>query len=622
MNGFMGKILRVDLTRRKISEEPLPTSDASLLLGGCGLASKYLFEELDPGTDPLGPGNKLIFMSGPLTGTLSPSSGKYNAVTKSPLTGLWGQSGSGGKWGRELKKSGYDGIIIEGASEKPVYLVIENGRTEFRDAAELWGKDVFDTTTDLEKKLGKGFCIACIGTGGENLVKYAAIMNERHRALGRGGFGAVMGSKKLKAVAVKGDAKIPIFDKEAFEAAVKIAADFIDESLLKITLEVYGTSMVLDLVNVKGGLPTRNWQSGVCTYADMINAPSLNEKILVGRKACYACPIACGRLIDIKSGKFATRGEGPEYESIGTFGTMCDISDIEAITYAHILCNDLGLDTVSAGSTIAFAMECFEKGMLKKEDTDGKEILFGDADTMVKLVRKIAVREGIGDLLAEGTRIMARRLGCSSERFAMNVKGMELPAYDCRATKITGLAYVTANRGGDHITAYVQGPTFLDIPFLIVEENTIEDVTKENPKEAKVVKDMEDALTTFDALGVCKFMGMALMADDLVPIINAATGWELDTPSFRQSGERIFNLARAFNIREGLRRKDDTLPARLLEEPLPDGPAAGLTVNLEPMLDAYYEFRGWDKETGIPTVEKLRELGLDFVIDKLGVNNE
>ncbi len=614
----MGKILRVDLAHRKASVEPLPGGDAALLLGGCGLATKYLFEELRPGTDPLGPENKLIFMSGPLTGTLSPSSGKYNAVTKSPLTGLWGQSGSGGKWGRELKRSGYDGIIIEGASEKPVCLVINDGKVEFRDAAELWGKNVFDTTTMLEQELGKGFCIACIGTGGENLVRYATIMNERHRALGRGGFGAVMGSKKLKAVAVKGDRKIPIFDQDAFEAAAKVASDFISESLLKMTLEVYGTSMVLDLVNVKGGLPTRNWQSGVCTYADMINAPTLNEKLLVGRKACYACPIACGRLVDIKAGKFAIKGEGPEYESIGTFGPMCDISDIEAITYAHILCNDLGLDTVSAGSTIAFAMECYEKGILNKKTTGGKEILFGDVDIMVDLVRCTAAREGIGDLLAEGTRLMAAQLGGGSERFAMNVKGMELPAYDCRATKITGLAYVTANRGGDHITAYVQGPTFLDIPFLIVEENTIEDVTRENPLEAKVVKDMEDALTTFDALGACKFMGMALMADDIVPVINAATGWGLDAAGFRQAGERIFNLARAFNVREGLRRKDDTLPARLLEEPLPDGPAAGLTVDLVPLLDAYYDYRGWDTQTGIPTVEKLRELGLDFVINQLG----
>lgn len=618
MSGFMGKILRVDLTERRVSEEPLPRDDAALLLGGCGLATKYLFQELGKGVDPLGPENKIIFMSGPLTGTLSPSSGKYNAVTKSPLTGLWGQSGSGGKWGRELKRSGYDGIIIEGVSEAPVSLVIDNGSVKFADAAPLWGKNVMDTTSSIEKELGKGYSIACIGRGGENLVKYAAIMNDRHRALGRGGFGAVMGSKKLKAIAVKGSNKIPIFDAAAFEAAAKVASDFIDESLLKITLEVYGTSMVLDLVNVKGGLPTRNWQTGICSYSDLINAPAINEKILVGRKACYACPIACGRLVEIKTEKYAVRGEGPEYESIGTFGSMCDISDIEAITFAHILCNDYGLDTVSAGNTIAFTMECFEKGILSKSDAEGREILFGDADTMVDLVHKIGNREGIGNLLAEGTRIMSRRLGRGSERFAMQVKGMELPAYDCRATKITGLAYATANRGGDHITAYIQGPTFLDIPFLIVEENTIEDVTKENPKEAKVVKDLEDALTTFDALGACKFMGMALMADDIVPVINAATGWELDAAAFRQAGERIYNLARVFNVREGCTRADDTLPKRLLEEPLPDGPAAGLTVDLDPLLEAYYDFRGWDRATGKPTAEKLRELGLDFVIDELG----
>lgn len=618
MSGFMGKILRVDLTGRKVSEEPLPRDEAYRLLGGCGLATKYLFDEVKKGADPLGPENKLIFMSGPLTGTLSPSSGKYNAVTKSPLTGMWGQSGAGGKWGRELKRSGYDGIIIEGAADKPVYLVIDNGAVRIEDAGDLWGKNVNDTTGILENRLGKGYSIACIGMGGERLVKFAAIMNERHRALGRGGFGAVMGSKQLKAVAVRGDNKIPIARKEAFEEAVKTASNFIDESLLKITLEVYGTPMVLDLVNVKGGLPTRNWQSGVCSYTELINGPAIVDRILVGRKACYACPIACGRLIEIKTEKYAARGEGPEYESIGTFGTMCDISDIEAITYAHILCNDYGLDTVSAGSTIAFAMECFEKGILTRDQADGRDILFGDADTMVDLVHRIGRREGLGDLLAEGTRRMAGKLGQGSERFAMNVKGMELPAYDCRATKITGLAYVTANRGGDHITAYIQGPTFLDIPFLIVEENTIEDVTVENPREAKIVKDLEDALTTFDALGACKFMGMALMADDIVPVINGATGWDLDVSAFRQAGERIYNLARSFNVREGFGREHDTLPKRLLEEPLPDGPAAGLTVNLDPLLDAYYEFRGWDKATGRPLPEKLRELGLDYVIEETG----
>ncbi len=614
MNGFMGKILRVNLTNSTISEEPLRQDDVEMFLGGSGLATKYLFDELEPGIDPLGPENKLIIMTGPLTGTISPSSGRFGAVTKSPLTGFWGSSNSGGHWGRHLKKTGFDGIIIEGAAAKPVNLIIDDDKVELKDAGETWGKSVKETTKQLKEDLGKRFNISCIGIAGENQVKYAAIMNDIDRTLGRCGFGAVMGSKKLKAIAVAGTSKIQVAQKEAFKEAVKTASDFIKESLLKITLEVYGTNMVLDLVNVKGGLPTRNWQSGNCSYADDINGPAINEKILVGKTACFACPIACGRLSEVKSGKYKCKGEGPEYESVGALGSMCDVGDLEAITYAHLLCNDLGIDTVSTGSTIAFAMECYEKGILTTADTDGLELKFGDADLMIDLIKKIAKREGIGDLLAEGTKRVSEKLGKDSERFAMHVKGLELAAYDCRATKITGLAFCTANRGGDHITGYIQGPTFMDIPLLVVEESVIEDARVENPAEAKIVKDLEDALTVFDAVGVCKFMGMALMAEDITPIIASATGWDFDVATFRKAGERIYNLARLFNVREGCTRADDRLPKRLTEEPLADGPAEGLVVDLEPLLDAYYDFRGWDKATGRPTLEVLTELGLDKLI--------
>jgi len=618
MYGFMGKILRVNLTNGDISEEPVNEKDARMFLGGSGLATKYLFDEVKKGADPLGPENKLIFMTGPLTGTISPSSGRFSAVTKSPLTGLWGGANSGGHWGRHLKRSGYDGIIIEGVSPKPVYLVIDDGKAELRDAGKVWGRGVIETTKMINEELGGRFYVSCIGVAGENLVRYAAIMNDKHRALGRCGFGTVMGSKRLKAIAVKGTQEIKVADKHAFDEAAKRAAELVSESLLKITMEVYGTNMVIDMVNVKGGLPTRNWQFGSCKYTDNINGPAVNEKFLVGKKACFSCPIACGRLTEVKSGKYACKGEGPEYESVGAFGPMCDVGDLGAITYANMLCNDYGLDTISAGSTIAFAMECYEKGILDKESTAGLELNFGDADVMIDLIHKIAKREGIGDLLAEGTKRAAEKLGQGSESFAMNVKGLELPAYDCRATKITGLGFATANRGGDHITAYVQGPTFLDIPFLIVEESTIEDAMVENPAEAKVVKDLEDALTIFDAIGCCKFMGMALMAEDVVPIIAAATGWDFDASEFRKGGERIYNLARAYNVREGCSRSDDTLPKRLLEEPLPDGPAKGSVVNLKPLLDAYYDFRGWDKATGKPTKAKLEELGLADVFEKLG----
>jgi aldehyde:ferredoxin oxidoreductase len=613
MYGYMGQILRVDLTSGNITVEPLPEKEGRLFLGGSGLASWYLFKEVPAGIDPLGPENKLIYMTGPLTGTLSPSSGRFSAVAKSPLTGLWGSANSGGRFGLDLKKSGFDGIIIEGSSPQPVALIVKDGRGELVKADHLWGVGVTETTKILRKEYGSKMNVSCIGLAGENQVRYAAIMNDIHRALGRCGLGAVMGSKRLKAVVAGGSRSIQVADKKAFQEAARIAGDFVNESMLKMTLEVYGTDMVLDLVNIKGGLPTRNWQSGSCNYTDDINGMAINDKVLTGRKACFGCPIACGRQSEVKTGKYACKGEGPEYESVGAFGPMCDNNNLEAITYAHILCNEYGLDTVSAGSTIGFAMECFEKGILTLKDTDGLALSFGDADAMIEMIDRIARRKGLGDLLAEGTRRAARKLGQGSEHFAMQVKGLELPAYDCRATKITGLGFATANRGGDHVTAYVQGPTFLDIPFLIVEESTIEDAQKENPAEAKVVKDMEDALTVFDAVGACKFMGMALMAEDVVPVIAQATGWDFSVEEFRTAGERIFNLARIFNCREGVTRKDDTLPDRLLKEPMTDGPAAGLVVDLEPLLDAYYRFRGWDDQ-GRPTLKTLQRLNLEDLV--------
>lgn len=618
MFGLMGKILRVNLAERKISEEEIPEEIAKKFLGGRGIAGKYLFDEVKPGIDPLGPENKLIFMSGLLTGTPSPSAARYSVVAKSPLTNIWAQSNSGGRWGVDLKHSGFDGIIFEGISKKPTYLVIDDGKAELRDAVDFWGKNVSETTRMLKKTLGEKFNVAGIGIAGENLVKYAAIMNDLHRTAGRCGLGAVMGSKKLKAIAVKGTKEIRIADKKAFQEVSQKQYELLGESIFGAGLQGYGTTLVLDIVNVCGGLPTRNWQTGVCSFAEEINGEALNEKVLVREVGCYACPIKCGRDTEIKKGPYrGQKGEGPEYETVAILGAMCDNSDLESITMANYLCNDYGLDTISTGSTIAFIMECFEKGIITKESTGGMEIYFGNSETMIKLVHKIAKREGVGDLLAEGTRRIAQRLGQGSERFAMNVKGLELAAYDSRAAKITGLAFATANRGGDHVTAYVQGPTFLASPFLVIEESEIKDPLQENPEEAKVVKDMEDALTVFDAAGSCKFMGMSLDAKEWSDIIAALTGWEFGVEEFRKTGERIYNLERAFNVREGLTRADDTLPKRLLEEPLPEGPAAGHVNNLEIFLDPYYEFRNWDKTTGKPTPEKLRELGLDDVISQI-----
>lgn len=614
----MGQILRVDLTTGKISAEALKENDCKMFLGGSGLATKYLFDEVSKGTDPLGSHNKLIFMTGPLTGTESPSAGRYCVVTKSPLTGLWGEGNSGGSWGVYLKNSGFDGIIFEGISPKPVYLLIDDGKAELRDARHLWGKGVGETYRLIREGLGEDFNVACIGIAGENLVRYAGIFNDVHRPAGRCGVGTVMGSKRLKAVAARGTQEIKIANKDAFSQISKRNYDLVNESLLKITLETYGTAMVTDLVNVRGGFPTRNWQTGVVPDIDKISGITLESTLLVDRKHCYACPISCGRVSVVKSGPYACKGEGPEYETIGAFGAMCALENLEAVTLAHNLCDDYGLDVVSTGSTIAFAIECYEKGILTKADTDGLEMKFGEPDVVIQLIHKIAKREGIGDLLAEGTKRVAAKLDKGAERFAMHVKGLELPAYDPRAAKICGLAFATANRGGDHITAYVEGPAFVDIPFLCVEDSKIEDWIVENPAEAKVVKDLEDALTVFDCVGTCKFMGMALATEDWVDMIANCVGWEFSVNDFRKAGERVYNLARAFNVRDGLTRADDTLPKRLLEEPLPEGAAQGHKVEkLDQSLDAYYEFRGWDKKTGKPTPEKLKDLNLDYVIDKI-----
>jgi len=619
--GFIGKILRVDLSEGKISEEEIGEDLARRYIGGVGIATKYLYDEVPKGADPLGPENLLIFMTGPLTGTASASASRYSAVTKSPLTGIWGQGNSGGSFGPALKRSGYDGIIFEGISSKPVYLKIEDGKAELRDARYLWGKTVPEAEDLIQEELGKSFTIASIGPAGENLVRYASIMNNKHRAAGRCGVGTVMGSKRLKAVACAGKTSIRLANEGIFKEKAKKQIELLNESMLKVGFDAFGTNMVSDMVNVRGGYPTRNWQAGVFEGIEELNGQALTDKVLVSGVSCFACPIACGRGSEIKEGPWKGRkGEGPEYETVNTLGAMCGVSDMNAVTMANYLCNEYGLDTISAGSTIAFAMECYEKGILTKEGAGGLEIRFGDANLVVELVEKIAKREGIGDLLAEGTRRMSEKLGKGSEGFAMNVKGLELPAYDPRAAKICGLGYVTANRGGDHITGYVQGPTFFDTPFLLVEDSKIADVFVANPKEAKVLVDMEDALTMFDAIGGCKFMAILLKAEDYVDLITNATGWDLGVDDFRKSGERIYNLIRAFCVREGIRREADTLPKRLMEDPLPEGPAKGMVIDkdtLEMMKDAYYEFRGWDNKTGKPAPEKLRELELDDLIEDL-----
>jgi aldehyde:ferredoxin oxidoreductase len=624
--AFMGKVLRVHLTRGEVWEEETRLDWARDFLGGAGLATRYLYDLAPTGVDPLGPENPLIFMTGLLTGTASASASRYSVVARSPLTGIWGHANSGGSFGPALKRSGYDGIIFEGSSPSPVYLEIINGQARLKSAEHLWGKTVTETEDLLQDSCPQTMTIASIGPAGESQVLYAAIMNNKHRAAGRCGLGAVMGSKRLKAIACSGKAQIQLADADGFHQTARRQIELLDESILRVGFETFGTNMVSDMVNVRGGYPTRNWQSGVYDEIESVNAQALTDGVLVDGVRCFACPVACGRGTEIREGRWAgMRGEGPEYETINTFGPLCGVSDINEITRANYLCNQLGLDTISAGTSIAFAMECAEQGLLTPEQTGGIEIRFGDPDVTIKLLELISTRQGVGDLLAQGTRRMAKILGQGSSHFAMNVKGLELPAYDPRAAKICGVGYVTANRGGDHITAYVQGPTFIDLPFLLIEDSTIKDPFTADPSENRVLIDLENALTALDCLGGCKFMGILLTAEDLTGLVSGAAGWDFDTSAFRKAGERVYNLARAYSNREGLNRQEDALPGRLLHDPLPDGPAAGMLIDpptLEMMKDAYYEMRGWDLPTGIPGPAKLHELGLDFLVSDLWHDRE
>ena len=621
INAFVGQILRVNLTSGTITSEDLNPQWARQTLGGAGLATRYLFDLTRAGIDPLGPENVLIFMTGALTGTPSASASRYSVVSKSPQTNLWGQSNSGGFFGPALKWSGFDGVIFEGVSPEPVYLLILDGKAELRKASHLWGMTVPECDDELQSEIGRPVTVSCIGPAGENLVRYASIMNNKNRAAGRTGMGAVMGSKRLKAIVCGGNRHISLYNAAEFNQVTQRQREFMDESIMKIAFDTFGTNMIADMVNVRGGYPTKNWQSGSFEGIENVNAQAMTDQVLIEGVRCYACPVACGRGTEIRQGKWkGAHGEGPEYETVDTLGAMCGVDDLNAITMANYRCNEYGLDTISAGSTIAFAMECYQKGILKDDQTGGVALEFGDADLVVDLVEKIAKREGIGNLLAEGTRRMADHLGNGSEHFAMHVKGLELPAYDPRAAKITGLGYVTANRGGDHMNGYIQAPTFIDMPFLIVDDSMIKDVYTADPQDAHILIDMENALSVLDALGGCKFMAVLVSPGEIVDLVRAATGWDFTIDEFRKCGERLQTMARAYCAREGMRREQDILPERLMSDPLPDGPGQGMVLDrpsLEKMKDRYYELRGWDVATGVPTPTKLHELDLDYLIPEL-----
>lgn len=590
MYGWAGKLLEVDLSAERIKEVELDEKLSRTVIGGRGLGVKLLYERVGPEVGPFDPDNLLVFATGPLTGTLAPTSGRHCVITKSPLTGTIFDSNSGGYWGAELKFAGVDAIVVKGRAERPVYLWIHDGEAELRDASDLWGMGVHATTDAILKQVGDSRArVACIGPAGERLVKIAAIINDKYRAAGRGGVGAVMGSKRLKAIAVRGTKPPKIADEGSFSTYVKECQKLLKEDPVTGTaLPTYGTAILVNIINEHGIYPTRNFQTGVFPTADKTSGETIAETILVRKKGCFACPIACGRVTKVGE----LEGEGPEYETLWAFGAQCGVDDLGAIAEANNLCNDLGLDTISMGNTIGCAMELSEKGKL-----DGPR--FGDARAIVDLTRATAMREGLGDKLAEGSARLARGYGLPE--LSMSVKGLELPAYDPRGVQGQGLAYATSNRGGCHLRAYMIGPEILGVPKLMERFST--------SGKAEMVIISQNLCAAVDSLVFCRFSMFALDAVQYSKLLTAATGIEFTDEDLMIVGERIWNLERLFNLREGFSAKDDTLPKRLMEEPMPEGPSKGRRSLVASMLPSYYAFRGWTPE-GVPTREKLRELGL------------
>ena len=626
MHGTTGKLLRVDLTSGKISQENISEETLKKYLGGKCLGAKILFEELEPGIDPLGPKNKLIFATGPLTGAPFPGNSRYTVLTKSPLTGGWGESHSAGYFGPEMKYAGFDAIIIEGKAEKPLYLWIHNGEAELRDAENLWGKTTGETQNEIRKELGdKNIKVAVIGPGGENLVRYASIINDLYCAAGRCGVGAVMGSKKLKAVAIRGTREVSISDEKTFRSLVKKA---IEEAMAGWGKELfeYGTPGGLEELNASGRLPTKAFMK--CTFdgAEKIGGKTIVETIMKERGTCPACPDAHYRIVETK-GRYITDPAygGPEYETCASLGSLCMNDDLEVISKANELCNKYSIDTISTGVSIAFAMECYEKGVITKEDTGGIDLSWGNGDAIIQMIHKIAYREGIGDILAEGVKRAAEKLGGGSEAWALHVKGMELPMHEPRGKKGMGLTYATSDRGATHLQVY-HDDSFENeknrAPEIGIDETLVpQSITETGPRKVKLVKISEDLMGLYNSLVVCRFTfyPAGITIKTFMDIFRSITGWDASPKELLLVGERSFNLTRAFNAREGFTRKDDTLPRRVME-PLPEGPLKGEAFTpdtLNSMLDLYYEYRGWDKERGWPTREKLEELGLDTVIKDL-----
>ncbi|MHA1867323.1 MAG: aldehyde ferredoxin oxidoreductase family protein [Candidatus Heimdallarchaeaceae archaeon] len=608
--GYMGKWLKVNLSSKEMSDFDFPEDLLRKFIGGKGLAVYYLWsyaKELEKKgvnikeMDALSPDNILFFSTGPVTGTRSPNSGRHHVMAlKSPLTGSIGSGNTGGTWGAKLKFAGYDGIVVEGKSDTPVYLSIIDGKPELHDASEIWGRNTIDTTKWLqEKHERKRAGVSCIGPAGENLVPCAVIMNEIHRAAGRTGLGAIMGSKNLKAIIVDGNAKPQIAKQEEFETKVKEHVEKLKENgVTGEGLPTYGTAVLVNIINQNGLFPTKNWQTGVDKEAENISGETLTEKYLISKHPCWGCVVACGRKTKVELGPYKISfTEGPEYEAIWALGGSTNVNNMGAVIRANHYCDIFGMDPISIGSTIAAAMELNEKGLIPEEDLQGLKVEFGNPDAIVELTWMAAFRQGLGYWIGEGSRKMCEHYG--APEISMSVKGLEMPAYDPRGAKGIGLNYATANRGGCHVTGYTIAAEVLGD----VDRFTIEG-------KAELTKTFQDFTSIVNSCVNCLFLTFALGLNEYAEMIGPVTGWNITADELLKTGERITNLERMILNKLGITGKDDTLPKRLLEEKMPEGASEGQIVELEPMKQEYYKLRGW--EDGVPTPEKIKELELEI----------
>lgn len=620
--GYTGKILRVNLSDRTSKVEKLPLNVAKDFIGGAGFGIKFLFDEIRPGIDPLGPENKLIFAPGPFTGTSVPCASRIAVTAKSPLTHAVGMCLSGGHFPAEVKFAGYDALIVEGKAEKPTYLWIKNGEVRFRDASKLWGTQTSDCQQIIKDELNdQNVRIACIGPAGENLSKIACIINER-RAAGRKGLGAVMGSKNLKAIAIRGNGSLEVASQEKFKEARNRMLQAMKESpVLYPQFAKTGTPSNVDNTCALGIFPAKNWTAtGQFTPVEQIGVEALETR-RIGKFFCHECPVGCSQLRLARTEPYSgILTEGPEFETLYAFGGQTGVDDMDSIIAADRLSDELGLDTISTGVAIGFAMELFERGILTSADTGGLDLRFGNHRAMVNLIRWIAYRKGIGALLADGVKIAADKIGKGAEKYALHIKGLELPGYDVRGAKGHGLAYATSYTGGDHNRGYAFQEIFgIPVPYA-VDRLSIDG-------KGKLTKWNQDVRTaTCDCPTLCVFiLDTALppiATQNTADLMESITGIPFTAEDVYRVGERINNLARAFNVREGFTRMDDTFPDRLMTEPLTNGSSRGHLISkedLKVMLDEYYSVRDWEIATGIPTRRKLMELGLQEAADQLGV---